>query len=102
VPPDVCASRAVTAGAGKLALRPTLITPTQSDQWLVGLFKCHDSRLAAARCWNAPASCASPTSPTRSAMRPGGINQLQRRPTGAPAARRDGNNVFYRVADLCG
>jgi ArsR family transcriptional regulator, lead/cadmium/zinc/bismuth-responsive transcriptional repressor len=106
VQPDGCgAARAVTAGAGKPALsdRP-LITPTQADQ-VVGLFKVlsNDSRLRLLHALErAGELCVTDLADTVS-MRPQAVsNQLQRlADRRIVAARRDGNNVFYRVADPC-
>jgi DNA-binding transcriptional ArsR family regulator len=104
--PDVCqAARAVTATAGKPALadRP-LITPTQADQ-MVGLFKvlANDSRLRLLHALErAGELCVSDLADTVG-MRPQAVsNQLQRlADRRIVAARREGNNVFYRIADPC-
>jgi ArsR family transcriptional regulator, lead/cadmium/zinc/bismuth-responsive transcriptional repressor len=106
VPPDVCAAaRAVTASAGKPALadRP-LIIPAQADQ-VVGLFKvlANDSRLRLLHALErAGELCVTDLADTVG-MRPQAVsNQLQRlADRRIVAARRDGNNVFYRVADPC-
>jgi DNA-binding transcriptional ArsR family regulator len=104
--PEVCqAARAVTAGAGKPALadRP-LITPGQAVQ-MVGLFKVlpNDSRLRLLHALErAGQLCVSDLADTVG-MRPQAVsNQLQRlADRGIVAARRDGNNVYYRIADPC-
>jgi DNA-binding transcriptional ArsR family regulator len=104
--PEVCqAARAVTAGAGKPALadRP-LITPEQAGQ-MVGLFKvlANDSRLRLLHALErAGQLCVSDLADTVG-MRPQAVsNQLQRlADRGIVAARRDGNNVYYRIADPC-
>jgi ArsR family transcriptional regulator, lead/cadmium/zinc/bismuth-responsive transcriptional repressor len=104
--PDVCqAARAVTAGADKavLADRP-LITPAQAGQ-TVGLFKvlANDSRLRLLHALErAGQLCVSDLADTVG-MRPQAVsNQLQRlADRGIVAARREGNNVFYRIADPC-
>jgi ArsR family transcriptional regulator, lead/cadmium/zinc/bismuth-responsive transcriptional repressor len=104
--PEVCqAARAVTAGAGKPALadRP-LITPEQAGQ-MVGLFKvlANDSRLRLLHALErAGELCVSDLADTVG-MRPQAVsNQLQRlADRGIVAARRDGNNVYYRIADPC-
>jgi ArsR family transcriptional regulator, lead/cadmium/zinc/bismuth-responsive transcriptional repressor len=106
VQPDVCqTARAVTAGAGKPALadRP-LITPDQAGQ-MVGLFKvlANDSRLRLLHALErAGQLCVTDLADTVG-MRPQAVsNQLQRlADRGIVAARRDGNNVFYRIADPC-
>jgi len=106
VHPDVCAAaRAVTAGAGKPALadRP-LIIPAQAEQ-LAGLFKvlANDSRLRLLHALErAGELCVTDLADTVG-MRPQAVsNQLQRlADRRIVAARRDGNNVFYRVADPC-
>jgi ArsR family transcriptional regulator, lead/cadmium/zinc/bismuth-responsive transcriptional repressor len=98
-------ARAVTAGAGKPALadRP-LITPDQAGQ-MVGLFKvlANDSRLRLLHALErAGQLCVTDLADTVG-MRPQAVsNQLQRlADRGIVAARRDGNNVFYRIADPC-
>jgi ArsR family transcriptional regulator, lead/cadmium/zinc/bismuth-responsive transcriptional repressor len=104
--PEVCqAARTVTAGAGKPALadRP-LITPEQAGQ-MVGLFKvlANDSRLRLLHALErAGELCVSDLADTVG-MRPQAVsNQLQRlADRGIVAARRDGNNVYYRIADPC-
>jgi DNA-binding transcriptional ArsR family regulator len=104
--PEVCqAAQAVTAGAGKPALadRP-LITPGQAGQ-MVGLFKvlANDSRLRLLHALErAGQLCVSDLADTVG-MRPQAVsNQLQRlADRGIVAARRDGNNVYYRIADPC-
>jgi DNA-binding transcriptional ArsR family regulator len=104
--PDVCqAARAVTAGAGKPALadRP-LITPEQAGQ-MVGLFKvlANDSRLRLLHALErAGQLCVTDLADTVG-MRPQAVsNQLQRlADRGIVAARREGNNVYYRIADPC-
>jgi ArsR family transcriptional regulator, lead/cadmium/zinc/bismuth-responsive transcriptional repressor len=104
--PEVCqAARTVTAGAGKPALadRP-LITSEQAGQ-MVGLFKvlANDSRLRLLHALErAGELCVSDLADTVG-MRPQAVsNQLQRlADRGIVAARRDGNNVYYRIADPC-
>ena len=104
--PDVCqAARAVTAGAGKPALadRP-LITPAQAGQ-MVGLFKvlANDSRLRLLHALERAGQLCVTDLADAVGMRPQAVsNQLQRlADRGIVAARRDGNNVFYRIADPC-
>jgi ArsR family transcriptional regulator, lead/cadmium/zinc/bismuth-responsive transcriptional repressor len=102
----VCqAARAVTAGAGKPALadRP-LITPAQAGQ-MAGMFKAlaNDSRLRLLHALErAGQLCVTDLADTVG-MRPQAVsNQLQRlADRGIVAARREGNNIFYRIADPC-
>lgn len=104
--PEVCqAARAATAAAGKPALadRP-LITPAQAGQ-MVGLFKvlANDSRLRLLHALErAGQLCVTDLADTVG-MRPQAVsNQLQRlADRGIVASRRDGNSVFYRIADPC-
>jgi ArsR family transcriptional regulator, lead/cadmium/zinc/bismuth-responsive transcriptional repressor len=105
-PPKVCqAARAVTAAAGKPALadRP-LITPVQAGQ-LVGLFKvlANDSRLRLLHALERARELRVTDLADTVGMRPQAVsNQLQRlADRGIVAARREGNNVFYRIADPC-
>jgi DNA-binding transcriptional ArsR family regulator len=104
--PDVCqAARSVTAWAGKPALadRP-LITPAQAGQ-MVGLFKvlANDSRLRLLHALERAGQLCVTDLADAVGMRPQAVsNQLQRlADRGIVAARRDGNNIFYRIADPC-
>jgi DNA-binding transcriptional ArsR family regulator len=104
--PDICqAARAVAAGAGKPALgeRPLITTAQAGD--LVGLFKVlgNDSRLRLLHALErAGELCVSDLAETVG-MRPQAVsNQLQRLvDRRILAARREGNNIFYRIADPC-
>ena len=104
--PDVCqAARAVTAGAGKPALSDRqLITLAQADQ-MVGLFKvlANDSRLRLLHALERAGELCVTDLAGAVGMRPQAVsNQLQRlADRRIVAARREGNNVFYRVADPC-
>lgn len=105
-PPEVCqAARAVTAGAGKPALadRP-LITPAQAGR-MVGLFKvlANDSRLRLLHALERAGQLCVTDLADAVGMRPQAVsNQLQRlADRGIVAARREGNNVYYRIADPC-
>jgi ArsR family transcriptional regulator, lead/cadmium/zinc/bismuth-responsive transcriptional repressor len=103
---DVCqAAQAVTAAAGKPALadRP-LITHAQAGQ-VAGLFKvlANDSRLRLLHALERAGQLRVTDLADTVGMRPQAMsNQLQRlADRGIVAARRDGNNVFYRIADPC-
>lgn len=104
--PEVCAAaRSVTAGAGKPALaeRP-LITPGQADE-VAGLFKvlANDSRLRLLHALERAGELCVSDLAGQAGMRPQAVsNQLQRlADRRILASRRDGNNVFYRIADPC-
>ena len=103
--PEGCAAaRSVTAGAGKPALaeRP-LITPGQAGE--VGLFKvlANDSRLRLLHALERAGELCVGDLAGQAGMRPQAVsNQLQRlADRRILASRRDGNNVFYRIADPC-
>jgi len=104
--PGICeAARSLSARAGKPALadRP-LISAGQAGE-LTGLFKVlgNDSRLRLLHALErAGELCVGDLAETVG-MRPQAVsNQLQRlTDRRILAARRDGNNVFYRVADPC-
>jgi DNA-binding transcriptional ArsR family regulator len=103
---DACGlARAVTAQAGKphLAERP-LITPAQARE-LEGLFKvlANDSRLRLLHALERGGEVSVTQLAEATGMRPQAVsNQLQRlldrRILGS---RRNGNRVFYRIADPC-
>jgi ArsR family transcriptional regulator, lead/cadmium/zinc/bismuth-responsive transcriptional repressor len=104
--PDVCATaRLVTAGAGKPALaeRP-LIDPGQAGE-VVGLFKvlANDSRLRLLHALERAGELCVSELAEQVGMRPQALsNQLQRLlDRRILASRREGNNVFYRIADPC-
>jgi DNA-binding transcriptional ArsR family regulator len=104
--PEGCvAARSVTAGAGKPALadRP-LITPGQAAE-VVGLFKvlANDSRLRLLHALERAGELCVSDLAERVGMRPQAVsNQLQRLlDRRILASRREGNNVFYRIADPC-
>ena len=104
--PEVCATaRSVTAGAGKPALaeRP-LITSGQAGE-VAGLFKvlANDSRLRLLHALERAGELCVGDLAEEAGMRPQAVsNQLQRLlDRRILAARRQGNNVFYRVADPC-
>jgi ArsR family transcriptional regulator, lead/cadmium/zinc/bismuth-responsive transcriptional repressor len=106
VAPEVCAvARSVTAGAGKPALaeRP-LISPDQAGQ-VVALFKvlANDSRLRLLHALERAGELCVGDLAEQVGMRPQAVsNQLQRLlDRRILASRRDGNNVFYRIADPC-
>jgi DNA-binding transcriptional ArsR family regulator len=102
----VCATaRSVTADAGKPALaeRP-LLTPEQAGQ-VVGLFKvlANDSRLRLLHALERAGELCVSDLAAQVGMQPQAVsNQLQRLlDRRILAARRQGNNVFYRIADPC-
>ena len=95
----------VTAGAGKpaLATRP-LITPGQAGA-LVGLFKVlgSESRLRLVHALHRGGQVPVGELAEQVGMRPQAVsNQLQRlADRGMVSARRDGNRIFYSIADPC-
>jgi DNA-binding transcriptional ArsR family regulator len=104
--PAVCAAaRSVTAGAGKPALadRP-LISPEQAGA-VVGLFKvlANDTRLRLLHALERAGELRVGELAEQVGMRPQAVsNQLQRlADRRILAARRDGNSIFYRIADPC-
>ncbi len=106
VQPAVCeAARSATAGAGKPALadRP-LITADQAGE-VVGLFKvlASDSRLRLLHALERAGELCVSELAEQVRMRPQAVsNQLQRLlDRRILACRREGNNVFYRIADPC-
>ena len=98
-------ARSVTAGAGKppLAERP-LLTPEQAAD-VIGLFKvlANDSRLRLIHALERAGELCVGDLAEQVGMRPQAVsNQLQRlADRRIVAARRDGNNVYYRIADPC-
>jgi len=98
-------ARSVTAGAGKPALgaRP-LITPEQAGD-LIGLFKvlANDSRLRLLHALERAGELCVSDLADEVGMRPQAVsNQLQRlADRRIVSARREGNNVYYRIADPC-
>lgn len=103
---EVCAAaRSVTAGAGKPALaeRP-LLTPGQAGE-VAGLFKvlANDSRLRLLHALERAGELCVSDLAAQVGMQPQAVsNQLQRLlDRRILAARRQGNNVFYRIADPC-
>ncbi len=100
-----CGPGAVTAAAGKppLAERP-LITPEQAGQ-LVVLFKVlgNDSRLRLLHALHRGGAVPVGELAGAVGMRPQAVsNQLQRlADRGIVSARRDGNRIFYSIADPC-
>jgi ArsR family transcriptional regulator, lead/cadmium/zinc/bismuth-responsive transcriptional repressor len=104
--PAICAAAgSVTAGAGKpaLAARP-LITPGQAGA-LVALFKVlgNDSRLRLVHALHRGGQVPVGELAEQVGMRPQAVsNQLQRlADRGMVSARRDGNRIFYSIADPC-
>ena len=104
--PDACAAaQSVTAGAGKPALadRP-LITADQAGE-VVGLFKvlANDTRLRMLHALERAGELSVSDLAGQVGMRPQAVsNQLQRlTDRRILSARREGNNVFYRIADPC-
>jgi len=105
-PVGVCdVARSMTAEVGKPALaeRP-LISQGQAGD-LVGLFKVlgNDSRLRLLHALERAGELCVGDLAEQVGMRPQAVsNQLQRlADRRIVAARRDGNNVFYRIADPC-
>jgi ArsR family transcriptional regulator, lead/cadmium/zinc/bismuth-responsive transcriptional repressor len=103
---DAClAARAVTAAAGKPALseRP-LISPDQARE-VIGLFKvlANDSRLRLLHALERGRELCVTDLADQVGMRPQAVsNQLQRlADRRILASRRDGNRIFYRIADPC-
>jgi DNA-binding transcriptional ArsR family regulator len=102
---DTCAPQSPAARAGKppLADRP-LLTPGQAGQ-LVVLFKVlgNDSRLRLLHALHRGGEVPVSELADGVGMRPQAVsNQLQRlADRGIVAARRDGNRVFYSIADPC-
>jgi ArsR family transcriptional regulator, lead/cadmium/zinc/bismuth-responsive transcriptional repressor len=105
VDPEVCAgvSPAVRAGKPPLASRP-LLSPVQAAG-LVGLFKVlgSDTRLRLLHALHRDGEVAVGGLAGQLGMRPQAVsNQLQRlADRGIVAARRDGNRIFYSIADPC-
>jgi DNA-binding transcriptional ArsR family regulator len=104
--PDARATaRSATAGAGKPALaeRPLLSSEQAGD--VVGLFKvlANDSRLRLLHALERAGELCVGDLAEQVGMRPQAVsNQLQRLlDRRILAARRQGNNVFYRIADPC-
>jgi DNA-binding transcriptional ArsR family regulator len=103
--PATCAAASVTAGAGKpaLAARP-LITARQAGA-LVALFKVlgNDSRLRLVHALHRAGEVPVGELAEMVGMRPQAVsNQLQRlADRGMVSARRDGNRIFYAIADPC-
>jgi ArsR family transcriptional regulator, lead/cadmium/zinc/bismuth-responsive transcriptional repressor len=104
--PAVCAAaRSVAAGAGKppLAQRP-LLSPAQAGA-VVGLFKvlANDSRLRLLHGLERAGEMRVGDLAECVGMRPQAVsNQLQRlADRRIVAARRDGNSIYYRIADPC-
>ncbi|HZD00165.1 MAG TPA: metalloregulator ArsR/SmtB family transcription factor [Actinomycetes bacterium] len=102
----VCAAaRSVTAGVGKPALaeRP-LLTPGQAGE-VAGLFKvlANDSRLRLLHALERAGELCVSDLAAQVGMQPQAVsNQLQRLlDRRILAGRRQGNNVFYRIADPC-
>jgi DNA-binding transcriptional ArsR family regulator len=103
---EVCAAaRLVTAGMGKPALaeRP-LLTPGQAGE-VAGLFKvlANDSRLRLLHALERAGELCVNDLAAQVGMQPQAVsNQLQRLlDRRILAARRQGNNIFYRIADPC-
>jgi ArsR family transcriptional regulator, lead/cadmium/zinc/bismuth-responsive transcriptional repressor len=103
---EICAAaRSVTAGAGKPALaeRP-LLTPGQAGE-VAGLFKvlANDSRLRLLHALERAGELCVSDLAAQVGMQPQAVsNQLQRLlDRRILAARRQGTNVFYRIADPC-
>lgn len=96
-------SPAAWAGKPALADRP-LITAGQASQ-LVGLFKVlgNDTRLRLLHALHRDGEVAVGELAGQLGMRPQAVsNQLQRlADRGIVAARRDGNRIFYSIADPC-
>lgn len=98
-------SSTAAARAGKPALgdRP-LITPEQA-RGLIGLFKAlaNDSRLRLLHALERGGEVCVTDLAVQVGMRPQAVsNQLQRlTDRGILACRRDGNRIFYRIADPC-
>ena len=98
-------ARSVTAGAGKPPLAErSLLTPDQAAD-VVGLFKvlANDSRLRLIHALERAGELCVGDLAEEVGMRPQAVsNQLQRlADRRIVAARRDGNNVYYRIADPC-
>lgn len=102
----VCeAAGAVTASAGKPPLRERpLITVEQADE-VIGLFQvlANATRLRLLHALERDRELSVNDLADAIGMRPQGVsNQLQRlRDRGILASRREGNRIFYRVADPC-
>jgi DNA-binding transcriptional ArsR family regulator len=96
-------SPAAQAGKPPLAERP-LLSPEQATQ-LVGLFKVlgNDSRLRLLHALHRAGDLPVGELAAEVGMRPQAVsNQLQRlADRGIVAARRDGNRIFYSIADPC-
>jgi len=98
-------ARSVTAGAGKPPLADrSLLTPDQAAD-VVGLFKvlANDSRLRLIHALERAGELCVGDLAEQVGMRPQAVsNQLQRlADRRIVAARRDGNNVYYRIAEPC-
>lgn len=102
----VCeAAAAVTASVGKSPLRKRpLITVEQAEE-LIGLFQvlANATRLRLLHALERGSELSVTELADTIGMRPQGVsNQLQRlRDRGILTSRREGNRIFYRVADPC-
>jgi DNA-binding transcriptional ArsR family regulator len=104
--PEACATaRWAAAGAGKPALAERPLISLEQAAEVVGLFKvlANDSRLRLLHALERAGELCVNDLAEEVGMRPQAVsNQLQRLlDRRILAARRHGNNVFYRVADPC-